>query len=280
MITEMQTNVEQHYTIPNLPNVILETLKKVKNNPEKYTPEDLKTFDEFHLQGLQATLDLAGKISLQPDMSVLDLGSGLGGPARTLASKYNCMVSGIELVAEYYKSAQMLSELVNLNKSTKFYHGSALDLPFADRSFDVVWTQHMTMNIQDKKKLFSEAYRVLKPNGKLAIYEIIAGEAFGGNFFYPVPWAGSPAINFLSKTNEFIATITSSGFKQISVQNVTEKCANWIANVKKAAASNDPNPLGLNLIAGSDFGLKVGNILENIQVKNLEVVEAIFEKPE
>lgn len=278
MITETQTKVEQHYSIPNLPEIILETLKKVKNNPEKFSKEDFMTFDEFHLQGKQATIELAKKIPLQPQMNILDLGSGIGGPARTLASEFNCSVTGIELVKEYYNTAIVLSKLVQMDQITKFYNGSAIDLPFDDQSYDVVWTQHMTMNIEEKEKLFSEAYRVLKPKGKLALYEICAGGEFEKDFQYPVPWASSSAINFLSKTDEFIAKITNQGFKQLSVQDVTGNCVNWIDNVLKANSGGKVNPLGLNLISGSDFGIKVKNILKNAQSHNIEVIQAIFEK--
>lgn len=280
MSADTQIKVEEHYTVPNLAGIILETLRKVKNNPKNYTKEDFTTFDEFHLQGKKATLELAKKIPLCSGMRILDLGSGIGGPARTLASEFNCTVDGIELVREYYETAKILSELAHLDQITQFHHGSALEIPFTDQLFDTVWMQHMNMNIKEKEKLFSEANRVLKPGGILALYEICGGKEQNNEFIYPVPWASDSSINFLSKTNEFISIITNQGFQRLLIQDVTEQCVAWIRSNTQVFGSHKPNPLGLNLIAGSDFGLKTKNIVRNIQAGNLEIIQAIFEKPD
>lgn len=274
MTVELQKEVINHYSIPNLSKKILETLQSVKKDPTKYTREDFSTFDEFHIQGIQATKKLAKMVPIEPNMKILDLGSGIGGPARTLATEYHAEVTGIELVEEFYQSAKILSDLLKLGDRTKFLLGSALNLPFENNTFDVVWMQHMSMNIKDKIRLFSEAKRVLKPQGKLALYEICKGS--GTNFHLPVPWANNETINHLIPIAELTEILQKLQLEQVSFQNVTQDSLSWFKMVLENAKSGPANPLGLQLVSSHDFGLKAKNVVKNLEEENIMVFRGVF----
>ena len=278
MTVELNAEIEKHYTIPNLPKRIMNALTKVKDGATNYTRDDFSGFDEFHIQGKQATRELASLVPIKPNMKVLDIGCGVGGPVRTLASEFSADVYGIELVEEYFQTAKILSELLHMAEKTKFFHGSALALPFDSNSFDVVWMQHMNMNIEDKSKLFSEVSRVLKEDGKIALYEICKGTGSSESFYLPVPWANSETINHLVPTEEFISIIKNKGFKPTITKNVTEQCLKWFNKVLENAKTGKGNPLGLHLVSGDDFGLKAKNIVKNMEEKNIEVVMGVFER--
>lgn len=276
MTVELDTEVKEHYSIQNLSERILNALSKVKSDSSNYTRDDFSAFDEFHIRGKQATIILANMVPVKEGMKILDLGSGVGGPARTLASEYHTEVVGLELVEEYYQTAKILSELVQMQEVTKFIHGSALDVPFENESFDLVWLQHMSMNILDKKKLFSEVYRVLKNDGKLAFYEICKGS--GNSFYFPVPWATNQKINHLISISELLSLLNQLGFKEIITENVTQNSLTWFKGVLEKAKLGPVNPLGLQLVAGDDFGLKAKNIVKNFEEENIEVILGVFEK--
>ena len=267
MTVELDTAVSEHYSIQNLPERILNALAKAKNGSSNYTKDDFSAFDEFHIRGKQATNILANMVPVKEGMKILDLGCGIGGPARTLASEYHTEVVGLELVEEYYQTAKILSELVHMQDMTKFFQGSAIDVPFGNESFDLVWLQHMSMNIQDKKKLFSEVYRLLKNGSKLAFYEICKGS--GKSFYYPVPWATNQKINHLIPISELLSLLNQLGFKEITVQNVTQDSLTWFKGVLERAKLGPVNPLGLHLVGGDDFGLKAKNIVRNFEEKNI-----------
>ena len=157
---------------------------------ERLSINDLGAIDEFHLRGRAATTDLADLAAIRAADHILDVGAGLGGPARLLAQNYSCRVTTVDLTADYCETAKWLNRATGLDDRITVVHADALDLPFASDSFDVVWSQHAQMNIADKRRLYSEARRVLKDGGRLAIWDIIAGPRQPIHF--PVPWADAP----------------------------------------------------------------------------------------
>jgi SAM-dependent methyltransferase len=167
--------VERHYTRGQLERSILEALERAGKDLERLSLDDLAPIDEFHIRGREATKELAEEIGLDAEKLILDIGCGLGGPSRRLASEYGCRVIGLDLTEEYCRVAEALSTRLGLQALVSYRTGNALALPFDDMSFDVVWTQHASMNIGDKARLYGEMYRVLKPGGQLAIYDILAG---------------------------------------------------------------------------------------------------------
>ncbi len=177
--------------------------------PGRATAEDLHALDMNHMGGRAATDALAELARLRPGQRVLDVGAGVGGPARRLAHKYGARVWGVELSEAVYQTAVQLTGLVHLLDQVRFQQGSALALPFADGAFDVVMMQHVAMQIAEKEQLFGECVRVLTPGGVLALHEIFAGA--GGPPHFPLAWATDPAMSSLETLDACTARLARLG---------------------------------------------------------------------
>ena len=185
-----------HYSARDIETRILAALRAAGLNPEqRLSPEELGALDQFHTGGLRASRELLELAQIRADDRVLDIGAGLAGPARLLASTRGCHVDCLELSPDYCAGAVLLNRLTGLDDRIEVHAGSALDLPFPNASFDAVWMQNVGMNIADKRKLYAEIHRVLKPGGRFAFQEIAAGEA--ATSYFPLPWATDPGDSFL-----------------------------------------------------------------------------------
>ena len=168
-------SINTHYGQANLSAKILAALQETGKDINALTPEDLTSFDEHHGGGREAARELAGLAGVGEGIHVFDIGSDIGGPARTLAAEFGCRVTGLDLTEEFCHAAAMLTERFGLQHQITFEHGSALEMPFDDATFDVVWTQDVLMNIEDKGRLFTEAHRVLRPGGPFAFQANMTG---------------------------------------------------------------------------------------------------------
>ncbi len=192
--------VKAHYTpgsAESLADAFDRALRSWGKEGATLTPGDLAPIDQFHVGGEAATLALAALAGVGATTRVLDVGGGFGGPARTLATRYGCAVTVLDLTEAYCTVGEMLTARCGLSDHVVFRQGDALALPFPDTTFDLVWTQHSSMNIADKRQFYAETYRVLRPGGYLALYEIMAGPQ--APLHYPVPWARDATISFLSR---------------------------------------------------------------------------------
>lgn len=230
--------VKTHYTRSGLSEAILTALRDAGIESDNVRPADLASLDEFHIRGRQATIELAQLLGLSKHDKVLDIGSGLGGASRTLAAEFGCCVTGLDLTEEYCRVATMLSELTKLSDRTEYRHGNALDMPFSNDTFDVAWTQHASMNIADKDKFYAEVYRVVKPNGRFAMYDIVGGP--GGELNFPVPWARDASSSFLIQPDELRAKLEASGFTVIVWNDVTPLVHEWHRRIQSGATSGLP----------------------------------------
>jgi SAM-dependent methyltransferase len=212
----LQQRVTQHYTQAtggDLLSAILEVLRASGTDvsgPLRY--EDMASLDHFHGGALGATRALAQLGQLAAGERVLDMGGGLGGPARTLAVEYGCRVTVVDPTEPFIRAGQALTERLGLQSALEYFVGSSLAVPFADESFDVVWTQNAGMNIADKAGLVAEQRRVLRPGGRLVFQEIFAGP--GGELICPVPWARDPATSFLVPPDQVRTLLQAAGFEQ------------------------------------------------------------------
>ncbi len=236
----MANSVEQHYgRVGGLAELIAGKLRAAGKDPSQLTASDLAAVDEFHIRGRAATLEVAARMEIGPGSRVLDIGSGLGGPARTLAERYDCEVVGIDLTAVFCEAATELSRWVVLLGKTRFVQGDATALPFEAASFDAVMTIHTAMNIADKATLYAGAHRVLKPGRIFAVYDILQGE--GGEVHYPVPWARDPAISHLASPHEMRALLTGAGFQIVEEIDSTDEGLPWFkAEVERAVSGTSP----------------------------------------
>ncbi len=205
-------------------------------------------------------------------MQVLDIGGGLGGAARFLASDYDCEVTVLDLTGEYCRIGAMLTERTGLSDRVEFKVGDALEMPFPDRSFDLVWTQHSSMNIADKARLYAQARRVLRPGGRLALHEIMAGPVQPG--YFPAPWASQTETSFLLPPSEVRAIILGVGFREVVWRDATAGALKWFD--QRPASANMP-PLGLHLLLGDLFLPAFANQVRNLREDRITVVEAVFE---
>ena len=149
-MTETGRPVDGHYGVGGILDSRLGTLTAMGKDVDDLKPSDLAPVDEFHIRGREATLELADRADIRPGMKVLDVGCGLGGSVRFLAAERDCHATGIDLTEEYIDVSISLAKLVGLEGKVDFHCGSALELPFDDGAFDLVWTEHVQMNIEDK----------------------------------------------------------------------------------------------------------------------------------
>ncbi len=267
--------VAGHYTVPGLAERILEGLEATGKDLANLTPSDLAPVDAFHIRGREATEELAQLAVAESGIEVLDVGCGIGGSSRFLASAFDCHVTGLDLTEEYCAVATMLSERVGLAARTEFQCASALEMPFPDKSFDLVWTEHMQMNIRDKDGLFSEIARVLKYGGRFAFHDIFGGP--GGVPHFPVPWAGDGSISFLMDPEELRLILQSLELRSLQWVDVTEESLMWFGKNFATAGEQGPSPLGINLLM-EDADLKIQNVARNLKAQRIVVIQAVMEK--
>ena len=199
---------------------ILDALAAAGKNTDTLTVDDLAPADQFHSGGKGATERLARLAQLQPGMRVLDVGGGLGGPARTLAAQYGCRVTVVDLTESYVRAATALTARLGLADRVTHRVGDALALD-VDGQFDVVWTQNSGMNISDKERLYAGFARVLRPGGLLALQEPMAGPV--QPVVFPVRWARDAGASFLRRPGEMRKTIEAAGFDVRAWDDVTEE---------------------------------------------------------
>ena len=264
-----------HYHKPGLFEEILAQLVAAEIRPEQATRKDISGVDEFHVRGAQVSKELAKTIELE-GRRLLDVGCGIGGPCRMLADEFNCMVTGIDLSHEFIRTANQLSVLLGMEKKTKFLQGNATNLPFADASFDVVWTQHVQMNIEDKNKFYSEIDRVLAKGGSFIYYDIFKGKNTSLNF--PVPWADEPAISFLTDAEKVQEILTKLKLEMVLKTDQTKAGIEFFEELLNRKQKQKRSKLGLNVLMGESGKTKLLNVLEGLKKECLVLESCVYRK--
>ena len=270
-------SVQRHYTRVDLADRIFDALRRAGADLDALRVDDLGPIDEFHIRGREATTELADLGALSPGTSVLDVGCGIGGPSRVLAVGYRCRVTGIDLVGEYCRVAELLALRACRDQRVRYAQASALDLPFADGTFDVAWTQHASMNIEDKPRLYGEMFRVVKPGGRLLLYDIVSGP--GGPIHFPVPWAGEPAISFLISAEQVGDELRGAGFDVTTWQDLTEPSCEWFRKMGARATVPGAPPSGPGILLGSVWETMTSNMVANFEERRVGVVRAVLSRP-
>lgn len=270
----MPGQVQTHYGGGgDLAHEIARKLEAAGNNLEELKPGDLSTVDEFHIGGRKATLELGCQMKLSSDSCVLDMGSGLGGPARTLAEEYGCHVTGIDLTQAFCDAAIQMSQWVNLGDKVTFQQGDVTNLSFEDDDFDASMTIHVGMNVPAKDKMYSEARRVTKPGGIFAVYDVLKGE--GGDLLFPVPWAREPSISYLEDRAGMEALLTNAGFEITQTDDSTEASHEWFKEMLFRLSESGPPPVTFQSFLGDDYPEMVRNQVRNLSERRIRTVTFI-----
>lgn len=252
-MTELLERVRDHYGSTGLTDRLKLALLAQWPESPTLTPQQLAPLDQFHTRGLAATAEMGALVDISRAMRVLDIGSGIGGPARLLAATRGCTVVGVELSEPFVDAARYLTERTGQSGAVSFEIGDALDLPFDGAEFDVALLQHVAMNVADRPRLYRQARRVLKRGGRLGIYDVVSN---GAELLFPLPWASTPETSFLLTAAETRDAIEEAGFQRLVWQDDTEVAKAWITQIR-AAPPPSPN---LGVVMGSGFADAIGNL--------------------
>ncbi|SOE98225.1 Methyltransferase domain-containing protein [Burkholderia sp. OK233] len=270
-MTDALDSVRDHYRATGLTERLKMALTVFGPEDQRLTPQQLGALDQFHTRGLAATTELAKLAGITTDMSVLDVGSGIGGPARFLAATYGCQVTGIDLSEPFVDAARYLTRRTGQSEQVSFHTASALELPFEGNRFDAVLLQHVAMNISDRARLYREIERVLKPCGRFATFDVVAN---GSEPYYPVPWARTPTASFLLTADATREAIEQAGFRTLACQNDTEAARAWLTQLRASGPLPSPD---LGVVMGPDFAQLFTNLARNLLEGRLGILTAVFE---
>ena len=281
-MTHLETTVSGHYTsdasVTDKLAAIDANLSDAGVDPARATIAELAPHDQLHTRGPSATVKMIEALGPSADDHVLDVGCGMGGPARQLAQSIGCRVSAIDLTPEFIGVADALNERLGMSGHVDFQVASALKLPFEDSQFNAAWTLHMSMNVENKPQMYAEIFRVLRPGGRFALYDPIAGLA--GSPFYPAPWAKEESYSFLLKPAEMRATIERAGFETISFSELNADAMAWFTELDRKNEAI-PEDLKQKMAArrSPGFAAAMVNHRKNIADNRITLVQGVFQKP-
>ena len=274
-MTDIRKIHDAEYAAPDLGARIVAALEAAGISPSGWTPEMLGPADQIHGGGLQQTQRHADLVDITADMHLLDIGCGIGGPARYFATAFGCRVTGIDLTQEYVDAARLLTGKIGLDDRVTFDCGDATRLPYEDGAFDMAWALNVTMNIEDRAGFYAEVRRILAPGGKFAVSEL--GQGRGGPPYYPLTWARDPAYSFLLPPDEMRTLLEASGFRVLEWIDETAR--------RKASADGRPSetapvktPLTIEITRGEDYLERRANSGKSAKEGRLTNVMLVAEK--
>jgi SAM-dependent methyltransferase len=257
--------------------LIVAALEKMSKPLDAVTAEDLAPVDHFHARGLPATVELADRLPIEAGQRIVDIGCGLGGPARYMAKRFQCKVSGVDITPPFVEAANKLTALLRMEHQVTIELGDGERLPFADASFDGAYTQHVTMNVADRPRFFAEAYRVLRSGAFFALTEHGLGP--NGTPHYPLPWSEDGRGAFLVTPAETEALLLAAGFRDIVVEDTGAKyAAGYQATIERAERGELP-PLGIHILMGATAPQKTRNAARNIAEGRTQPIQLVCRKP-
>jgi len=267
-------HVDEHYGYGQLLASIRAGLESLGKTPQTATIEDLAPADEFHIGGRQASVDVLDQMTLEPHDHILDVGSGLGGTARFIASHYGCRVTGIDLTAEFVEAGRTLCDWVDLADRVDLHQGDALAMPFAEASFDAATMLHVGMNIPDKSGLFNQVSHILKPGAFFGIYDIM--KTSDEDLDYPLPWASDPTTNALGTVDQYRQFLAEAGFEIIASRDRRTFAVEFFAEARRKVAQREGSPpLGVHVAMGSDAPDKIRHMVDGLESGLISPVEII-----
>jgi SAM-dependent methyltransferase len=275
MIDEQR--VAAHYGRGRLLEALREGLARMGKSTADVTADDLAVVEEFHVGGRQATADFHTQLGWRADQQLLDVGCGIGGPARWVARHSGARVTGIDLTPEYVDTGNAVSGWLGLAERVRLQAASALQLPFDDDAFDGGYMMHVGMNIADKPALFAEVARVLKPGAIFGIYDVMrVGE---GEVAYPLPWAETADTSRLAAPEDYSAALDGAGFDVVRSRNRREFALEFFAQVRaKMAGAAAPPPLGMQLVMGASAADMMRHLIQGLSAGRIAPVEMVAKR--
>jgi ubiquinone/menaquinone biosynthesis C-methylase UbiE len=269
--------VSKHYGHGALTQAIRSGLALQGKSTDTVTIDDLAPVDEFHIGGRRASEDFLDQLAFSNQTKVLDVGCGLGGAARFVANRYGSQVTGIDLTEEYVETGNTLCKWVGLDERISLHQGSALAMPFTERSFNGAYMLHVGMNIEGKEKLADEVARVLEPGSVFGIYDVM--RTGPGDLAFPVPWATTPGLSAVADSDRYKSALQKAGFNILAERNRREFALAFFTDLRaKTAVASGPPPLGLHVLMGENTPEKVQNMIDNISRGLIAPVELIARK--
>jgi ubiquinone/menaquinone biosynthesis C-methylase UbiE len=274
----IESDVAQHYGTAGIADRILAALRAANGPDTPITVDALSVLDHFHGRGIVATQELVELLKPQPGEHILDIGSGIGGPARWFAAKCGAHVTGVDLTPEFCAAAEALNRATGLADRITIKNGSALALPVPDNAFDRAYSQNVIMNIADKRQFYREAFRALKPGGVLALSNLCLG--IGGPVVYPVPWAETAATSFLVPPEEMEADLQAVGFAIVTFRDTSADILPTQRRNRERLERDGLGPLGTHLIMGERLLEMQINSSRNLEGGKVATIEALVRKPD
>ena len=269
-----ESHITGHYSRGTLLARLAAALAEDGVDPARPGLEALAHYDQFHTRGLEATRELADPLEVEAAHHLLDVGSGIGGPARYIARRFGCRVTGIDLTSEFCEVARHLTALLGLAGQVRFEQGDALAMPFADASFEGAYSMNVSMNIADKGALYREVRRVLKPGGWLMLSEIARGP--GPEPDYPMPWAASAAASFLATPEQTRRGLEAAGFEILHFRSTAEEALAFGARSREMVARGEKPPhRAVMLIHGEGAREIMGNAGRGVAEARIVPIEVL-----
>lgn len=270
--------ISDHWGKGDVYSCILETMELAGIDPNTLTIEQLAPVDHFHARGFPATVELADALPIREGDTLVDIGCGIGGPARYLAKRFNCRVEGIDITAPFIDAANKLSALVAMQDAVRCQHGDGQNLPYKDETFDGGYSQHVLMNVPDRTTFFAEAFRVLKPGAFFALTEHGLGPV--GEPHHPVPWSEDGRGAYLMRPSDTVDILKETGFRNVEVTDTGEKYLQGYKAAMALAAKGEAPVFGTHILLGELAPQIVKNAARNIEERRTQPVQIICRKPE
>ena len=270
------TSIAEHWGGRDVFAVIVSGLERSSKSLDSLTAEDLAPVDHFHARGFPATVELGDRLPARAGDHLLDIGCGLGGPARYFAQRFDCKVTGIDITEPFVEAATKLTALLGLGDRVAVEHGDGHQLPYEDETFDGAYTQHVTMNVADRRQFFAEAWRVLKPGAFFALTEHGLGAT--GNPHHPVPWSEDGTGEWLATPAQTRALLRDAGFAAVESEDTGETYLAAYRHAIALAERGELPPLGLHLLMGETAPEKMRNAARNIEEGRTHPVRVLCRK--
>lgn len=271
-------DITAHYSNAGLMERLRAALIDDGADPDNPTIAEMAPYDQFHGRGMEATEEIAALIAPNRQDHILDVGSGIGGPARFFASRFGCHITGIDLTADFCEAAVGLNRLMGLDDKLRIEQADALAMPFADAAFDGAYTMNVSMNISDKRGLYAEVFRVLKPGAWFVLSEIAQGP--GGELSYPTPWARTRESSFLSTPAETKAGLEATGFVKLDIQDMTSQSLAYGAKSRALVEQGEKPPhRAVQLIHGDLAKDAMANTARALKEGRVAPIEIFCRKP-